>query len=61
LINTNKASFNRYVVDEEVPFHTSPEFKIIKQPVVDKDSGVKLQATPPKGGDILSRKVLLSQ
>jgi transposase InsO family protein len=50
-IDTNKVSFSRDVVDEEVgPFHTSPEFKITEQPVVDKDSGVKLQATPPEGG-----------
>jgi hypothetical protein len=47
-----KVSFSRdVVVDDEVgPFHTSPEFKITEQPVVDKDSCVKLQATPPDGG-----------
>jgi hypothetical protein len=28
-----------------------PEFKITEQPIVDKDSSVKLQATPPKGGE----------
>jgi hypothetical protein len=50
-IDTNKVSFNRdVVVDGEVePFHTSPKFKFTKQPVVDKDSGVKLQAAPPEG------------
>jgi hypothetical protein len=47
-IDTNKVSFSRDVVYEEVvPFHTSPESKITKKPVVDNDSSFKLQATPP--------------
>jgi hypothetical protein len=52
-VDTNKVSFSRdVVVDEEVgPFHTSPAFKITEQPEVDKDSGVKLQAAPPEGGE----------
>jgi hypothetical protein len=42
-VDTNKVSFSRDVLDEEDgPFHTSPRFKIIEQPVVDTDSGVKL-------------------
>jgi hypothetical protein len=42
-IDTNKMSFNRYVVDEEVrPFHVTLEFKIIKQLMVDNDSSVKI-------------------
>jgi hypothetical protein len=50
-IDTNKVSFSRdVIVDEEVgPFHTSPKFKITGQPMVDKDSSVKLQADPLEG------------
>jgi len=42
-IDTNKVSFNRDVFYEAVgAFHTSLEFKITKQLLVAKDSGVKL-------------------
>jgi hypothetical protein len=66
-INTNKVTFSRdVVVHEEVrPFHTSPKFKITKKPMVDKDLGVKLQATPPEGvggrgfwGVVVSRHII---
>jgi hypothetical protein len=52
-IDTNKVSFSReIVVDEEVgPFHTILVFKITEHPMVDKDSCVKLQASPPEGGE----------
>jgi len=62
-IDTNKASFSRDVVGEEVgPFHTSPKFKITQQPMVDKDSSVKLKVVPLEGGgEILSKRSLLGQ
>jgi hypothetical protein len=58
IINTNKVSFSRdTVVDEEVgPFHTSPEFKITEQSVVDKDSSVNLLATPPEAREDYEHK-----
>jgi hypothetical protein len=63
-IDTNKVSFSRdVVVDEEFgPLHTSPELKIIKHPMVDKDSNVKLQAYPLEGGGgIFSMRSILGQ
>jgi hypothetical protein len=49
--DTDKVSFNKDVVDEDVgPCQTSPEFQITEKPKVAKDSGVKLQVAPTKGG-----------
>ena len=61
-IDTNKVSFSRDVVDEEVgPFHTPLEFHITKQLGMVEDSGVKLQVAPLEGGKILSMRSLLDQ
>lgn len=51
--NTNKVSFTRYVVVHEKvgPFHTPLEFNITEQLGMARDSGVKLQVTPTKGGE----------
>jgi hypothetical protein len=50
-VDTDKVSFSKDVVDEEVgPFHTPPAFRVTEQPEVIEDSGVKLPIAPPEGG-----------
>jgi hypothetical protein len=50
-VDTDKVSFRRDVVDEEVgPFHTPPAFRVTEQPNVIEDSSVKLPIAPPEGG-----------
>jgi hypothetical protein len=60
-IDTNKVSLSRdVVVDEKFGLsHASLGFKIIEKLVVNKDSGVKLQAAPPQRENILSMRSLL--